>query len=215
MAGRFLRLCKVFRGEEKEGPGAAPAQQPEEPEQIQTLQDGAALDRTQEQEPSRGRFRRSLKMFRKFLRIRRRKTGSTAAEGPAKPDSGLTELQAEPDVSPDSAERSEDSDASATETWAKALLMLMTEDVAITNRDNEETQGITNTDTTPAPAMIHAPTMDFFEESDVPSQQQVSSLGPGLEASQDCVSPQAMVTGPTQPLRPAQCGLASDQKVHL
>ncbi|XP_068034103.1 maestro heat-like repeat-containing protein family member 6 [Anomalospiza imberbis] len=112
-------------------------------------------------------------MFRKFLRIRQRKTGSTAAEGPAEPDSGLTELQAEPDVSPDSAERSEDSDASATETWAKALSSSMTEDVAITNRDNEETQGLTNTDTTPAPAMIHAPTMEFFEESAVPSQQQV------------------------------------------
>ncbi|XP_068052864.1 maestro heat-like repeat-containing protein family member 7 [Anomalospiza imberbis] len=173
MAGRFLRLCKVFRGEKKEGPGAAPAHQPEEPEQIQTLQDDAALDRTQEQEPTRGRFHKSLKMFRKFLRIQRRKTSSTAAEGPAEPDSGLTELQAEPDVSPDSAERSEDSDASATETWAKALSSSMTEVVAITNSDNEETQGITNTDTTPASTMIHAPTMDFFEESDVPSQQQV------------------------------------------
>ncbi|XP_068052862.1 maestro heat-like repeat-containing protein family member 6 [Anomalospiza imberbis] len=137
---------------------------------------GAALDRTQEQEPARGRFRRSLKMFRKFLRIRRRKTGSTAAEGPAKPDSGLTELQAEPDVSPDSAERSEDSDASATETWAKALHSSKTEDVAITNSNNEETQGITNTDTTPAPTMIHAPTMDFFEESAVLSQQQVPGI---------------------------------------
>ncbi|XP_068052927.1 maestro heat-like repeat-containing protein family member 6 [Anomalospiza imberbis] len=174
----------------------------------------AALDQTQEQEPSRGRFRKSLKvpaaiptwagpavtaqpsttlgalhgthqaslsfvllqMFRKFLRIRRRKTGSTAAEGPAKPDSGLTELQAEPDVSPDSAERSEDSDASATETWAKALHSSKTEDVAITNSNNEETQGITNTDTTPTPTMIHAPTMDFFEESAVLSQQQVPGI---------------------------------------
>ncbi|XP_068052883.1 uncharacterized protein [Anomalospiza imberbis] len=115
-------------------------------------------------------------MFRKFLRIRRRKTGSTAAEGPAEPDSGLTELQAEPDISTDSAERSEDSDASATETWAKALHSSKTEDVAITNSDNEETQGITNTDTTPAPTMIHAPTMDFFKESAVLSQQQVPGI---------------------------------------
>ncbi|XP_068034290.1 uncharacterized protein [Anomalospiza imberbis] len=183
-------------------------------EELHALSQGAALDQTQEQEPSRGRFRKSLKvpaaiptwagpavtaqpsttlgalhgthqaslsfvllqMFRKFLRIRRRKTGSTAAEGPAKPDSGLTELQAEPDVSPDSAERSEDSDASATETWAKALHSSKTEDVAITNSNNEETQGITNTDTTPAPTMIHAPTMDFFEESAVLSQQQVPGI---------------------------------------
>ncbi|XP_068034296.1 maestro heat-like repeat-containing protein family member 6, partial [Anomalospiza imberbis] len=145
-------------------------------EELHALSQGAALDQTQEQEPSRGRFRKSLKMFRKFLRIRRRKTGSTAAEGPAKPDSGLTELQAEPDVSPDSAERSEDSDASATETWAKALHSSKTEDVAITNSNNEETQGITNTDTTPTPTMIHAPTMDFFEESAVLSQQQVPGI---------------------------------------
>ncbi|XP_053838347.1 maestro heat-like repeat-containing protein family member 6 [Vidua macroura] len=88
-------------------------------------------------------------MFRQFLRIQRRKTGSTAAEGAAEPDSGLTELQAEPDGSPDSAERSEDAETSETETWAKALLTSMTEDVAITNNDNEETQGITTTDTSP------------------------------------------------------------------
>ncbi|XP_053838339.1 maestro heat-like repeat family member 5 [Vidua macroura] len=88
-------------------------------------------------------------MFWQFLRIQRRKTGSTAAEGAAEPDSGLTELQAEPDGSPDSAERSEDAETSETETWAKALLTSMTEDVAITNNDNEETQGITTTDTSP------------------------------------------------------------------
>ncbi|XP_053837943.1 maestro heat-like repeat-containing protein family member 6 isoform X2 [Vidua macroura] len=170
MAGRFLSLVKVFRGEKKKGPGAAPAQQPEETEQIQTLQD--ALDRTQEQEPARGRFRKSLKMFRQFLCIRLRKTGSTAAAGIAEPDSGLTGLQAEPDGSPDSAERSEDFETSETETWAKALLMSMTEDVAITNTKTRETQGLTNTDTMPAPTMIHAPTMDFFEESAVPSHQQ-------------------------------------------
>ncbi|XP_068052872.1 uncharacterized protein [Anomalospiza imberbis] len=117
--------------------------------ELHALSQGAALDQTQEQEPTRGRFRKALKMFRKSLRIRRRRTGSTAAEGPAEPDSGLTELQAEPDVSPGSAERSEDSDASATETWAKALHSSKTEEVAITNRDNEETQGITNTDTSP------------------------------------------------------------------
>ncbi|XP_068033962.1 maestro heat-like repeat-containing protein family member 7 [Anomalospiza imberbis] len=115
MANRFLSVFKVFRKKKKEDPGAAPAQQHEELEQFQPPQDGAALDRTQEQEPSRGHFRRSL----------------------------------------------------------KALSSSMTEDVAITNRDNEETQGLTNTDTTPAPAMIHAPTMEFFEESAVPSQQQV------------------------------------------
>ncbi|XP_053806560.1 uncharacterized protein LOC128792301 isoform X2 [Vidua chalybeata] len=170
MAGRFLSLCKVFRGGKKKGPGAAPAQQPEEPEQIQTLQD--ALGRTQEQEPARGRFHRTLKMFRRFLRIWRRKTGSTAAEGPAEPDSGMTELQAEPDVSPDSAEISEDSEAGMNGHRTKPE-MAVTEDVAITTAKTRETQGLTNTGTTPAPTMIPAPTMDFFKESAVPSQQWV------------------------------------------
>ncbi|XP_053803587.1 maestro heat-like repeat-containing protein family member 6 [Vidua chalybeata] len=111
-------------------------------------------------------------MFRQFLRIQRRKTGSTAAAGAAEPDSGLTGLQAEPDGNPDSAERSEESATSETETWAKAHLMSMTEDVAIRNTKTRETQGLTNTGTMPAPTMIHAPTMDFFEESAVPSHQQ-------------------------------------------
>ncbi|XP_053831481.1 uncharacterized protein LOC128806145 [Vidua macroura] len=124
MAGRFLSLCKVFRRGKKKGPGVAPAQQPEEPEQIQTLQDDAALGRTQEREPARGRFHRTLKMFRRLLHIRRRKTS-------------------------------------------------VNEDVAITNTKTRETQGLTNTGTTPAPTMIPAPTMDFFKETAVPSQQRV------------------------------------------
>ncbi|XP_053806558.1 uncharacterized protein LOC128792300 [Vidua chalybeata] len=124
MAGRFLSLCKVFRRGKKKGPGAAPAQQPEEPEQIQTLQDDAALGRTQEREPACGRFHRTLKMFRRFLHIRRRKTS-------------------------------------------------VNEDVAITTAKTRETQGLTNTGTTPAPTMIPSPTMDFFKESAVPPQQRV------------------------------------------
>ncbi|XP_053839213.1 uncharacterized protein LOC128810433 [Vidua macroura] len=124
MAGRFLSLCKVFRRGKKKGPGVAPAQQPEEPEQIQTLQDDAALGRTQEREPARGRFHRTLKMFRRLLHIRRRKTS-------------------------------------------------VNEDVAITNTKTRETQGLTNTGTTPAPTMIAAPAMDFFKETAVPPQQRV------------------------------------------
>ncbi|OWK49418.1 hypothetical protein RLOC_00011505, partial [Lonchura striata] len=93
-----------------------------------------------------------LQTFWKSPRIRRRKTGSAAAEGPAEPDSGLTELQAEPDVSPDSPECSENSDTSVTETWTKVLLPSVTEDVAITNTDSEETPGITNTATSLDPA---------------------------------------------------------------
>ncbi|XP_064291580.1 uncharacterized protein LOC135309359 [Passer domesticus] len=115
-------------------------------------------------------------MFRKFLRIQRRETGSSAAEGPAKPDSGLTELQAEPDVSLDSAELPEDLDTSETEIWATALLTTMTEDAVITNSDIEESEGMTNTGTSPAPTVIHTAPMEFFEESAVPSQQQVPAI---------------------------------------
>ncbi|XP_064291611.1 uncharacterized protein LOC135309398 isoform X2 [Passer domesticus] len=176
MAGRFPGLLKVFRGKNKKGPAATPAQQPEEPERIQTLQDDASLDGTQAQKPGRGRFHRTLKMFRKFLRIQRRETGSSAAEGPAKPDSGLTELQAEPDVSLDSAELPEDLDTSETEIWATALLTTMTEDAVITNSDIEESEGMTNTGTSPAPTVIHTAPMEFFEESAVPSQQQVPAI---------------------------------------
>ncbi|CAN8201113.1 unnamed protein product, partial [Coccothraustes coccothraustes] len=193
MAGRFLSLFKVFKRKKEKSPGAAPGKQPEEPKHIEPLQQDAAQDKTQEQEPGRGRFRKNLKMFRKFLRIRRKKTGITAAEGPAEPDSGLTELQAEPDVSPDSAEPSQDTGTSVTEIWVKPLLTSMTEDAdmavtedrAITTANTGETQGITNTDTTPTPTLIQAPTKDFVEECAVRSQQQVSSLGPGPQASQD------------------------------
>nr|XP_041569022.1 uncharacterized protein LOC121468883 [Taeniopygia guttata] len=48
--------------EEKEGPGAAPAQQPEKVEQFQPPQKGAAVQRTREQERTRGRFRRTAQV---------------------------------------------------------------------------------------------------------------------------------------------------------
>ncbi|KAM4751820.1 maestro heat-like repeat-containing protein family member 7, partial [Cyanocitta cristata] len=122
MAGRFRGLFKVFRG--KKGPGAAPAQQPEELEQFQPRQDNAALDRTQEQDRAHGRFRRTVQMFRKFICIRRGKTSTTATEGTAEPDSGLTELQAEPGVSTDSPECSEDSDSPMNDHTAKTLMAM-------------------------------------------------------------------------------------------
>ncbi|XP_068855612.1 maestro heat-like repeat-containing protein family member 7 [Aphelocoma coerulescens] len=225
MAGRFRGLFKVFRG--KKGPAAAPAQQPEELEQFQPQQDDAALDRTQEQDRAHGHFRRrTVQMFRKFIRIRRGKTSTTATEGTAEPDSGLTELQAEPGVSTDSPECSEDSDSPMNDHTAKTLMagtedmggtedmavtkdtagtedmggtedmadmggtedmavtkdmagtedVAGTEDMAITNTDTRETQGIANPDTTPTPTGIHAPELDFFEESAVSPQQQVPAM---------------------------------------
>ncbi|XP_048145966.1 uncharacterized protein LOC125319068 [Corvus hawaiiensis] len=173
MAGRFRRLFKVLR--RKKGPGAAPAQQPEELEQFQPRQDDAALDRTQEQDRAHGRFRRTVQMFRKFMCIRRGKTSTTATEGTAEPDSGLTELQAEPDVSTDITAPSEDSDSPMNDHTAKTD-RAVTEDMAITNTDTGETQGIPNTDTMPIPTGIHAPKLDFFEESAASPQQQVPAM---------------------------------------
>ena len=133
-----------------------------------------------------------LQMFRKFICIRRGKTRTTATEGTAEPDSGLSELQAEPDVSTDS-ECSEDSDSpmndhtaktdvAVTEDMAVTKDMAVTEDMTITNTDTGETQGIPNTDTTPIPTGIHAPKLGYFKESAASPQQQASSLGPGLES---------------------------------
>ncbi|XP_064254024.1 maestro heat-like repeat-containing protein family member 6 [Passer domesticus] len=205
MAGRFLGLFIVLRGKKNKGPGAAPAEQPEEPEQIQTLQDDAAVEHTQEQQSSRGRFHRTLKMFRKFLRVQRRETGTSAAEGPAEPDSGLTEFQAEPDVSLDSAEHSQDSDTIMKEDIANGD-KAVTEDVAMTNANTGETEATANPDTTPTPTLIEELVPEYFRDPCFSSQEQLSRLGSGLEASQDFVPPQAVITGAPQPLRPAHCG---------
>ncbi|KAM4896989.1 uncharacterized protein FYW23_006044 [Sylvia borin] len=165
MAGRFLGLFKVFRGKKKKDPGA---QKPEEPEQFQPLQDDAATDRTQEQEPARGRFRRTLKMFTKFIRIRRRNIRTTVPEGTAK----LNFRPAEPDVCTNLSAPSENFDTAVNDLQVKAVLMEMNEGISITNSDSRMTEALENTDTTPTRTMIHAPSMDFFEESAVSPQQQ-------------------------------------------
>ncbi|XP_039926351.1 maestro heat-like repeat-containing protein family member 6 [Hirundo rustica] len=108
----------------------------------------AAMDRTQEHKPARGRGRRSLKMFRKFVPIKHRRTNITATESPTEPDSRLIELHAEPDVSTDLAEQSENCDAGANDDRAMAD-MPMTEDVPITNTNTADTQGIAETETRP------------------------------------------------------------------
>ncbi|XP_066180642.1 maestro heat-like repeat-containing protein family member 7 [Sylvia atricapilla] len=173
MAGRFLGLFKVFRGKKKKDPGA---QKPEEPEQFQPLQDDAATDSTQQQKPARGRFRRTLKMFTKFIRIRRRNISTAAPEGTAKPDSSLTKSPAEPDVCTDLTVPSENFDTAVNDLREKAVLVEMDEGISITNSDSGMTQGLENTDSTPTPTIIYAPSMDFSEESGVSPQQQVPAI---------------------------------------
>ncbi|RMB92793.1 hypothetical protein DUI87_30843 [Hirundo rustica rustica] len=87
-------------------------------------------------------------MFRKFVPIKHRRTNITTTEGPTEPDSRLMELQAEPDVSTDLAEQSENCDAGANDDRAMAD-MPMTEDVPITNTNTADTQGIAETETSP------------------------------------------------------------------
>ncbi|XP_023773511.1 uncharacterized protein LOC111922195 [Cyanistes caeruleus] len=133
------------------------------------------MDRTQEQEPARGRFHRAAQRFRKFLRIRHRKISPIGTEGTAEPDSGLTELQAEPDVSPDSAECSEDSDTAVNDERENSD-MAVTEDVAIPNDDAGETQGIADADITPTPALSQELIRDNFKDNCVSSEQQVPAI---------------------------------------
>ncbi|RMB92763.1 hypothetical protein DUI87_30813 [Hirundo rustica rustica] len=87
-------------------------------------------------------------MFRKFVPIKHRRTNITATESPTEPDSRLIELHAEPDVSTDLAEQSENCDAGANDDRAMAD-MPMTEDVPITNTNTADTQGIAETETRP------------------------------------------------------------------
>ncbi|XP_066417947.1 centrosome-associated protein CEP250-like [Molothrus aeneus] len=68
----------VWVKEEKEGPGTAPAQQPEEVEQFQLLQKGAAVQRAEGQERTRGLFRTTAQMVGKFMkRMQEEETSGT------------------------------------------------------------------------------------------------------------------------------------------
>ncbi|XP_056370758.1 uncharacterized protein LOC130265601 isoform X2 [Oenanthe melanoleuca] len=167
MAGRVLKLLRVFRGKKLQGHAAAPAQQTDEPEQFQPLLDDAAVEQTQEQDPARGRFRRAAQILLRFLSTRRRKATTKATEGAAEADSRLSEKQAKPDVSTASTE--------CTENSHRAMVhMAVTRDVAIMNTDSEVAQDISETNTTPA--LVLAPSPDLFKQMGVHSQQQVPAM---------------------------------------
>ncbi|XP_064291571.1 uncharacterized protein LOC135309352 [Passer domesticus] len=76
MEQRSLRVPKMAcLEEEKEGSGAAPAEQTEEVVPLHPPQEDAAVERTQEQQSSRGRFRRTAQLVCKFIkRIRQEET---------------------------------------------------------------------------------------------------------------------------------------------
>ncbi|XP_053857733.1 uncharacterized protein LOC128820918 [Vidua macroura] len=63
MEQRPLRGPKLaWVQEEEEGPGAAPIEEIKEVVRFKTLQEDAAVDRTQEQDPARGLFRRTVEV---------------------------------------------------------------------------------------------------------------------------------------------------------
>ncbi|XP_053803530.1 uncharacterized protein LOC128790635 [Vidua chalybeata] len=67
--------------EEEEGPGAAPAQETEKVVPFHPPQEDAALDHKQEQESTRGRFRRAAQLVCKFIRSIRQEETSAMGTG--------------------------------------------------------------------------------------------------------------------------------------
>ncbi|XP_064256667.1 uncharacterized protein LOC135287236 [Passer domesticus] len=67
--------------EEEEGPGAAPAQQKEEVVAFKPLQEDAAVERTQEQQSSRGLFHRTAQLVCKLIKRIREEETSTVGTG--------------------------------------------------------------------------------------------------------------------------------------
>ncbi|XP_053789689.1 uncharacterized protein LOC128783127 [Vidua chalybeata] len=67
--------------EEEEGPGAAPVEEIEEVVPFEPLQEDAAVDRTQEQDPARGLFRRTAQLVCKFIKRIREEETSTMGTG--------------------------------------------------------------------------------------------------------------------------------------
>ncbi|XP_064495462.1 maestro heat-like repeat-containing protein family member 6 [Pseudopipra pipra] len=62
------KLAWVKEEEKEESPRAAPAQQPEEVQQVQPPQEDAGQERTEEQLRARGRFRRAAQLVCRFIR---------------------------------------------------------------------------------------------------------------------------------------------------
>ncbi|XP_027529894.1 uncharacterized protein LOC113963188 [Neopelma chrysocephalum] len=98
MAGRRSGLGRLLR-KKNEGPGPAPARQPEEMQNFQPLQQDPGQHRTEEHVRSRGRLRRAVQRFLNFIGIRRRTPRTTPSEGVAQPDTRPNDLKEKSDVS--------------------------------------------------------------------------------------------------------------------
>ncbi|XP_050827848.1 uncharacterized protein LOC127059346 [Serinus canaria] len=176
MASRVLSLFKGRRG--NNGPAAAPAQQQRaEPEQLQPLQDDAAKDRTQEQKPTRGCFRRAAQALRRLLR--RRKTRGTATEGTAQPDSGPEEPRAEAAASTAASEPAAASEQATAEGRAEAdMAVALTEGMATSD---SQAQGMPVTETMPTLTGTPEPALEIFQDSAASPQQVLATVRGILE----------------------------------
>ncbi|XP_064515816.1 uncharacterized protein LOC135416532 [Pseudopipra pipra] len=160
MAGRRFSLFRLFRRKRNgRGPGAAPAQQAEEP-----LQQDPGQDRTEEQDRPRGRFRRAVQRLLKIMRIRRRTPRTTAPELLAEPDTRPDELKEKTDGSTEPIDRMATSDTAVTEDTANpdtALADLIVKDITepthcTTEPDTALAEDTTSSDTAATDVMAKA-----------------------------------------------------------
>ncbi|XP_071413972.1 maestro heat-like repeat-containing protein family member 6 [Pithys albifrons albifrons] len=181
MAGGCFSLFRLFRRKKKnrKGPGAAPAQKPEEVQHFQPQQQDPARDRTQEQHRARGRFRRAVQRLLKFMAIRRRTARTTPADAVAQSDTRPSKIEVKADVHPapvDGAENSDMASADGKETCDTAP----TVDKA--NCDMEPIQARANWHSVPA---------DGTEASDMAARNGTDNCesAPGDDAATSSMSP--------------------------
>ncbi|XP_027564539.1 uncharacterized protein LOC113981385, partial [Neopelma chrysocephalum] len=163
-------------------------------------------DRTQDQDRARGRFRRAVQAFLKFVGIRRKRTTTTPTEVVDQPDPNPTELKADPDVTteltdgtgncdnppivhtaksdPALTDATTDTDTPSVDRTAISDIVLTDEptnsDTALPDltaeADAAMTEGIADTDLMPRESVNSAPTPDIFEEKGVSSAKQVPAF---------------------------------------
>ncbi|XP_064515730.1 maestro heat-like repeat-containing protein family member 6 isoform X2 [Pseudopipra pipra] len=189
MAGGCFGLCRLLRRNRKNrrGPGAGPAQEPEEEVQhFQPLQQDPGRDRPEEQDRARGRLRRAVQRLLKFMGVRRRTATTAPPELPAQPDTSAAELEVEPDVSTapsDCAASGDMAPMDGTATCDTALPDTTTSsDTAPTDvgaKADDTTEGTAETDCLPMDSVTDAPSLGVLEQKTVSSANEVpASVSP-------------------------------------
>ncbi|XP_051624733.1 maestro heat-like repeat family member 5 isoform X12 [Manacus candei] len=165
MAGRRFSLFRLLRRKRnRRGPGAAPAQQAEEP-----LQQDPGQDRTEEKDRPRGRFRRAVQRLLKIMRIRRRTPRTTAPELMAQPETRPAELKEKPEGSTELIDHTATSETAETEDTTNpdtALADLIAKDIT------EATHGTAEPDT----ALAEDPTGSDTAATDVMAKADMAPM---------------------------------------